>query len=114
MQVQRSIGRSQQWAMLLGALALALSITLLWGCGDPARRDEDAAWKAVTAWVYARTPPGTQIRLTREASRIVKPGTIEIDLVGAASTGLKDEVQEMTATVVRNGQDWEMVDLYER
>jgi len=39
---------------LLGGLALALSVALLCGCGDPAQRDQDAAWKAVTSLAAGR------------------------------------------------------------
>lgn len=114
MQAKRSIVRSPERLALLGALALALSIALLCGCDDPARHDQNAAWKAMTSWIQARTPPGTQMKLTRETSRIVKLGTVEIDFVRAASTGLKNEVSELTATVVKSGREWEVTDLSER
>jgi hypothetical protein len=100
-----------QCFFVCAVVLLAISLS---GCSDPDARDERSAWKALTSWLDARTPPGTQIKVTKQTYRVLTSESVQIDFVLAASTGFEHEVAEMAALLGRDGKTWVVEDLYER
>jgi hypothetical protein len=101
-------------ARAVGTLVVAFVLLLASACGNLSAHSERAAWKAVVAHINARTPPAMSVKLTKEACRILDAQTIEIDLVAAVSSGFESEAGELTATVRRHGENWEVDDIWQK
>jgi len=104
-------GTAKHWWLLGVATFAVIGVASI--AAQNEERAQSAAWGAVVAYVDARTPPGDQVKTTRENLRITAHNRVEIDMVLAGRIGSDHGVTNATAILARDQGRWQVLEFRE-